>query len=528
MSHPGTESIGTQQQFPSSKPQLPRELWKALKNKSTPTPGSLVFTPGSMIFTPFFSDIRHLMVTKEMDPNSKVPGSRFIEDPHIPELASRLTDEAVFARFGLAVRLGTSIGCTNDAGLSALYYAFGVLLDYEHGVAGHILEGPGLPSAIREHLSGIIHEVLLFLISHHADPNETHRGLSLLHMACLCSSWDLIEALLLHGANPFPSSIETEDCTPHEFFRNPGDATRFLSLVSEYCDTPRPPRICPCGSGLPLNNCHAVAGGKPHALEYICPCGSRKTYSACCAKKPRMKYVEEWDEKKERLVVKQDIVMPMNLGLGMLRTEVGEDSLQSQLQKTKVGLATQMAVDVLQARQEDMLQQLVQTGRVLRSGGSANRDLPSSVSVAVRLSDASSPESSPSPNCVLSMSKFEWKQLMEQWNEAVDDYIASGVDKRPRATIENAAKLGLKGGALYRKCEASGCTKVEGRESVQMLICSGCRTTVYCGRDCQKIDWSGHKSPCRAGEVALQMLPSQREHLAEATKVAVVGAIEGI
>ncbi|KAJ7780938.1 hypothetical protein B0H16DRAFT_1817221 [Mycena metata] len=530
MSDSRTQSQGTQQQFPPSKPQLPRELRKALK-RTCP--------PNSMILSPFFSDIRHLMVTKEMDPNSKVPVSQF-SDPSNPLLTAMLPegpeshahmDDCSYLHFAAmhgdvplaheAVRLGTSIGCTTNAGLSALYLGFSTLLGCvqgEHDVqvnvnslAAEVLHIPGFPSSLYGLMLATMRRVLLFLLAHHADPDETYQGLSVLHLACMCNSWDLIEALLLHGANPFPSSFTTAGFTPQAYLRNPDeDGIRFLSLVSKYRDTPRPPRICPCGSGLPLKNCHAVAGGKPYVPEYICPCGSREIYSACCAKEPRMNYVEEWDEEKEQLVVvKQDIARPTDVGA--LRTEAGEDSSRSkrerkQMLKTEVGLATQMAV-VSRGLQEDVMQQLVQTGRVDPAYAAACRQ----TGIQLLL-----------PNFVSSMSKVEWKQLMEQWNEAVDDYIASGVDKRPGEAIENAAKRGAKGGPLYRKCEALGCTKVEGRNCVRMLVCSGCSRTVYCGRECQRLDWSRHKPPCRAGKVVVQMLPSQREHLAADTKMAAV------
>jgi hypothetical protein len=72
------------------------------------------------------------------------------------------------------------------------------------------------------------------------------------------------------------------------------------------------------------------------------------------------------------------------------------------------------------------------------------------------------------------MDRGEWKEAMGMWNGAVDKYIASGVDRRSVVIIENAAKLGMLGGPLHRKCEASGCTRVEGRDGLRIMICSRC------------------------------------------------------
>lgn len=63
----------------------------------------------------------------------------------------------------------------------------------------------------------------------------------------------------------------------------------------------------------------------------------------------------------------------------------------------------------------------------------------------------------------------------QEWNAAVDKYINSGVDPRPRSSIEAAAKIGISLGAMYRKCQADGCDKVEGRDIEKMSTCSRCK-----------------------------------------------------
>lgn len=64
---------------------------------------------------------------------------------------------------------------------------------------------------------------------------------------------------------------------------------------------------------------------------------------------------------------------------------------------------------------------------------------------------------------------------MEEWNSAVEKYIISGVDGRSRFDIELEAKIGMSGGPLYKKCEAEGCTNVEGREVEKMKCCGSCK-----------------------------------------------------
>lgn len=77
--------------------------------------------------------------------------------------------------------------------------------------------------------------------------------------------------------------------------------------------------------------------------------------------------------------------------------------------------------------------------------------------------------------------KIDSKELVNNWNQVVDDYIASGVDHRGRRIIENAAKIGVAGGPLFRRCEADGCANVEGRNGVKLLVCSGCKMVCACG-----------------------------------------------
>lgn len=74
------------------------------------------------------------------------------------------------------------------------------------------------------------------------------------------------------------------------------------------------------------------------------------------------------------------------------------------------------------------------------------------------------------------MSKVELNNAIRLWNEAVDVYVASKVDRRKPEAIENAAKVGLAGGPLHRRCEAASCPNLEDRNGVKLLRCSRCNT----------------------------------------------------
>lgn len=74
-----------------------------------------------------------------------------------------------------------------------------------------------------------------------------------------------------------------------------------------------------------------------------------------------------------------------------------------------------------------------------------------------------------------------------------DEYIASSKDTRERFDIERMSKIGLHGGPLHRRCEASGCDKF-GHRDVEKMQCSGCKlvSTVRPSITAS----SSHPSPC--------------------------------
>ena len=44
------------------------------------------------------------------------------------------------------------------------------------------------------------------------------------------------------------------------------------------------------------------------------------------------------------------------------------------------------------------------------------------------------------------------------------------------------------------------CCNVCGASGGDLQMCAGCRSAIYCGRDCQKADWRAHKAACRRAQ----------------------------
>lgn len=75
-----------------------------------------------------------------------------------------------------------------------------------------------------------------------------------------------------------------------------------------------------------------------------------------------------------------------------------------------------------------------------------------------------------------SFSKNACLVAQERWNAAIDKYISSsGLSVERKEEIERIAKIGHSNGALYRKCEGVGCSKLEGRDIEKLDCCSKCR-----------------------------------------------------
>ncbi|KAJ7145306.1 hypothetical protein C8R43DRAFT_1237469 [Mycena crocata] len=338
--------------------------------------------------------------------------------------------------------------------------------------------------------------ICVFLIEQHSDPNEMHKGVSLLHFACLIGSWDLICALLLHDAkasNDNPSKVY-----PVDMFQSSSDKARFTALTSEYSNKARPPHPCPCASGIPLSQCHAT--DQPY---HICPCFSRKTYAKCCQKRTAVTWHEKWTDETQFHFVKK-LIRPIKFIDPAEQTQfiakvktMSKAEQREKLLPTPEG--TQEALQLIHA----VIKSLAFRGKIDRAFAEATEKTGYF----------------PRPGRIAVTSKHNGKGRMDHWNRVVDDYIASGADHRGRTCIEDAAKIAVSGGPLYRRCEADACSNVEGRNSVKLLVCSGCLTTVYCSKSCQKSGWTAHKSACRARTAKVQVLPSQLAYFEEVARV---------
>ncbi|KAJ7672473.1 hypothetical protein DFH06DRAFT_979898, partial [Mycena polygramma] len=378
------------------------------------------------------------------------------------------------------IRLGTPIDHKDRRGYSAIYFACSVVKDFllpdgPVSVVIHLPSGRRPSQNFGNDFVPQLIAIVLLLLEHHADPNEVHDGLSLLGLACLADQWDIIQALLLHGARASPSSVAPVQL-PKGFLKTQRDRSVFDAFVNRFAGKPRPRRCCPCGSGRALEDCHFKM--QPYLEEGICPCGAGKICTKCCFKRKQMYWAEIWDARGARL---------LRLCIPRIMQDQG----------------------VFTPAEEEYIKDANSSGKGVRLFTNFSRGILMELAEKGKLDPAYAAAGLFSPKGAQTMSKMEVNASTGLWNAAVDEYIASGVDSRPTETIENAAKVGPAGGPLHRRCEAAGCPNIEYRNGVKLFLCSGCGKAVYCSRTCQKDAWKSHRSACRDGKVKIQLLPSQ-------------------
>ncbi|KAJ7917198.1 hypothetical protein B0H13DRAFT_2657928 [Mycena leptocephala] len=442
---------GSRAQLPRFNPQLPRAVWQKFKKDS----------PDSIIFTPFFSDMRHQIFTLKMNrvslegPNNHSRDGPTFDDFFSPILtiasARKPTGDLPLAYE--CVRLGTPIEFKDRRGYSALYFACTTIKNFllPDFVALQV-DLPTKPKDVEKFAEGFVGQLIqicLLLLEQHADANEMHDGLSLLGLACLSDQWDLIRALLIHGASTSPSS-GVQARRPVSFFKTPHDRSGFDEVAARFAGKPRPHRLCPCGSKRALKDCHSKA--QPF---------------------PEMYWIEVWSPAKAEL---QRLAVPRASSNPMVQKMVEEQQIHdanaphSEYRERHMGLLDYIRV---------VLKRLENQGEIDPAYAAAGFKV-----LFFPLQ----------PRSVPTMPKTEVLKSVQLWNNAVDEYIASGVDSRPTETIENAAKVGMTGGPLYR---------------------SGCKIAVYCSHECQTIAWKSHKVLCRQKTVKVQMLPSQEAYVTQ-------------
>ncbi|KAJ6471789.1 hypothetical protein C8R47DRAFT_743816 [Mycena vitilis] len=486
--------------LPRFDPQLPRVLWERFRKDY----------PESIIFHALFSDARHQILTMRLNVVSLVdpadgeiafddlfPPVVTIKQPGVQPTkngtmgGSWLHLAVTQGDLPLAhecIRLGTPIDHKDRRGYSALYFACSVVKDFllpdgPVSVAIHPPSGRRPRQNFGTDFVSQLISIVLLLLEHHADPNEVHGGISLLGLACLADQWNIIQALLIHGAHVFPSSVALEPVQlPKSFLKTQRDRSVFDAFVTRFAGKLRPRRRCPCGADRALEDCHSKM--QPYPEEGICPCGAGKICAKCCFKRKQMYWAEIWDARGARLL---RLCIPRITQDQGVFTPAEEEYIKDANSGGK-------AVRLFTNFSRGILMELAEKGKLdpaYAAAGSKVHFIPLY------------------PKGAQTMSKMEVNLSTGLWNAAVDEYIASGIDSRPTESIENAAKVGPAGGPLHRRCEAAGCPNIEYRNDVKLFLCSGCGKAVYCSRTCQKDAWKSHKSACRGGKARIQLLPSQ-------------------
>ncbi|KAJ7784435.1 hypothetical protein B0H16DRAFT_1402350 [Mycena metata] len=331
-----------------------------------------------------------------------------------------------------------------------------------------------------------IRYIAVVLIGQHADVNATVKDsqgqlVSTLHFAFVTDDWDLVTLLLEHGAHskPTPSCVDAETLLPTAAKR------RLAALNEKAKGVTRPRRLCPCFSGKPLSDCHTQS--RPYPNDFTCFCGSTKVYGKCC-KTRSIPITEIWHEE-DKCILRIRSFVPDLPSYALPEVHAIMEQVRQNGDWEKV----------MQMVPEMIFNPNIQSVRteVLELGLRENIGDPGFKFAYF--------ETNFFPIIGVARNK------RREWNAAVDKYIESGVDSRPRSDIEAAAKIGISLGAMLRVCEADSCDKVEGRDMDKVLTCARCKMTFYCSPQCQKTDWSAHKPVCGSSAQTERPLPSQVE-----------------
>ncbi|TDL24195.1 hypothetical protein BD410DRAFT_786286 [Rickenella mellea] len=337
-------------------------------------------------------------------------------------------------------------------------------------------------------------EIALMLVEQHANIDVTFDEdlkVTILHMACMVKDWDFVGLLIRHGAR---EKMNVYGYLPSDIL-TPEEQNRFKQILSA-APTQRAPRMCPCWSGEILLECHAKEP-KPYPSEFLCRCRSGKSHKRCCEGR-NFDRMEVWN-------AKEGWIQPMDIPSPGFSTG-GRDSLRTYLASMPASL---------------------------QLGAAANLKAIHDVYFDAHLSsdvDALVSKNIVDPAFAWAVKRSRWiprplgpirsKPHMaahaEKFNGYVDEYIRKGIDSRPKPVIERAAKIHPSGGALYKVCEGPGCKMQEDGGSISFKRCGKCRLAFYCGVDCQRAHWKGHKITCCSPSQTERALPSQKvmqEHI---------------
>ncbi|KAJ7695939.1 hypothetical protein B0H17DRAFT_1131132 [Mycena rosella] len=395
------------------------------------------------------------------------------------------------------IRHGTLIDTENAKGQTPLMQALERIWDLHSVLKRSTVKGP-LPPTMQgyktqiENAQNRVRYIAVILIGQHANVNATvnwqGKVVSSLHLACATDDWDLVSLLLEHGAESEP----TPTCVDVDTFLVTAASKRRLKGLKANAKATRPLRICPCFSGEPMSECHSKR--LPYPDDFTCSCGSGKVYEKCC-KARNIRLTEIWDEETKWIQPSRTVSLP-NGPPSFASPEV--HAVMEQFKQN--GDMEKVMKMVPEAMFNPEVREVFD--ECLELGCQENIADPAFTFAYFETKYFPSPQGR-------SSSKHWCRQKQKEWNAAVDKYIESGVDSRPRSEIEEAAKIGISLGAMYRACEADGCDKVEGRDIEKMLTCARCKMTFYCGAACQKAHWRTHKPVCGSVEQTERPLPSQ-------------------
>lgn len=394
------------------------------------------------------------------------------------------------------IRHGTLVEKANAKGQSPLLQALERIWDLHSVLRKATARGPVPESMLVykkqiENAQSRIRYIAVVLIGQHANVNSTvnwqGKVVSSLHFACAIDDWDLVTLLLQHGAKP-PISCVAMDI----FLTSAAARRRFKALTAKFKGATRPLRICPCFSGKPMADCHSQT--LPYPGDFTCPCGSAKTYGKCC-KARKIILTEIWDEETKWIQPSRNVSIaqgPPAFASPEVRAIVEQVERNGDMEHVMNMLPEVMFNPEIRSVFDECL----------KLGCQENIADPAFTSAYFDTQFFPSPQGRTS-------SKLWCRQKQKEWNASVDEYISSGVDSRSRSEIEEAAKIGISLGAMYRACEADGCNKVEGRDIEKVSTCARCKMTFYCGPTCQKLHWSTHKQVCGTPQQTERPLPSQ-------------------
>ncbi|KZV91505.1 hypothetical protein EXIGLDRAFT_837077 [Exidia glandulosa HHB12029] len=317
------------------------------------------------------------------------------------------------------------------------------------------------------------------LVRHHANVNCVSPVGTPLRIVLAMGIWDLVELLLEHGADPV-KALETAEFDDTVFDSN--TRGRFAMLCQKYAARSRPPRRCPCSSGLPTIACHATGPPKPRPLAFLCFCKSGKSYKDCCSG-DGVVWEEFWSPEKNRIVCRR-ASSPVSSDPARFVTSDYVAAMQQEIPET---IMSNMRVVIVELHKYKMVD-------------------PAFLYAFEKLGALPETTRVKQPRKVRTTTH-------EKWNDAVEEYIAGGSDSRPAAKIRAAARVDANGEAQFQRCGSASCKRVEDFPG-QLRGCAGCKQARYCDANCQKAAWKVHKKVCKSvSDMTDHLLPSHSRAL---------------